>query len=115
MRFGLAHAVLVQPSDRTRLEYASRVDGIKAEMDAGFKCPPEAGGGYYGSRATGSESEGRGEGEGKRAEEQEGRGDAGVLPYRLRVGWFVAIFFGFVGGEVCIRRCCRCCCGRMYA
>ena len=62
-------------------------------MDEGFKCPAEAGGGYYGSRATGK----GGEGESKRAEEEEdeeededgkgkGRG-AGVLPYRLRVGW----------------------------
>lgn len=52
-------------------------------MDEGFKCPVEAGGGYYGSRAT-EETEG----EVKRAEqeeEDEGNG-AGVLPYRLRVG-----------------------------
>lgn len=48
-------------------------------MDEGFKCPAEAGGGYYGSRAT------EAEGEGKRAEQEGGNG-AGVLPYRLRVG-----------------------------
>ncbi len=45
-------------------------------MDEGFKCPVEVGGGYYGARAPG------GADEGKTAED----GDAGVLPYRLRVG-----------------------------
>lgn len=48
-------------------------------MDEGFKCPAEAGGGYYSSRAPGSEGEAKGDGE------TEGGSGSGVLPYRLRV------------------------------
>lgn len=62
-------------------------------MDEGFQCPAEAGGGYYGSRATGSD------GEGKSAEEEE-ENDAGILPYRLRVGCSFSPLVGVVGREV---------------
>ena len=93
MAKGLAvHPRVCLGAENSRPAHASPC-GLKAEMDEGFKCPAEAGGGYYGSRATGK----GGEGESKRAEEEEdeeededgkgkGRG-AGVLPYRLRVGW----------------------------
>ncbi|CAM9833494.1 unnamed protein product [Ectocarpus sp. 6 AP-2014] len=54
---------------------------MAAEMDEGFKCPSEAGGGYYSSRALESEGETKGDGE------TEGDSGSGVLPYRLRTDY----------------------------
>ncbi len=50
---------------------------LQAEMDEGFNCPVEAGGGYDGARTPNGDDEGKSEED----------GDAGVLSYRLRVGY----------------------------
>lgn len=94
---------------------------FQAEMDEGFKCPPEAGGGYYGSRAPESTTKG----ESKAAEEEKGDGDgagedgSGVLPYRLRVSTAcLSLSVCFFRVELASLACWFCghgsCCGRLY-